>query len=532
MPEALDALLLFPPSLECYPMPEIALPRLLAWLRAHGHSARQVDLNAEYWNRWLFQDEAFLPFLERLARLSRDAPDDAAYRPVRDAVARMSRASPRDINDVKKYVYENRREVFLFVFERTRWRRLDREALDRALASPDPLVARFLDDHLARIAGQVTPRVVGLSVISPQQVPQAVEVARRARALWPEARVVVGGPWAKLGRDLLPDPRYGFLFDWFDVIVTGDGEEPLLDLVGREDGTGLDDVPNLVRRRNGVPVATRPAPALPLAALPDPDFDGIEFGLYTDPFVPVERASLCYWKRCVFCWHNHPDRAGEALPPETVAARVEAHQRATGMKRFSFIDNAVNGPYMRELARAILARNLAIEWVMQARFEEEFLDPEYCRLLAGSGCRMVFFGLETSDPKALRRFRKGIRIEHVPAMMARCHEAGIGVALYLLVYPGQTRRDFEDTLRFCLGLRRYVQVPIVQRFLLNRNCLSYDRPDLLGIRPVTGDGAVWLDFFDLPYQADRGMLDDVFIEEATRRFGRLLRAGGGDSGPG
>ncbi len=524
MPEALDALLLFPPSLECYPMPEIALSRLQAWLKVHGHTARQVDLNAEYWNRFLFQDEAFRPFMERLASLSRDAPDEAAYRPVREAVARMSGASPREMNDLKRYVYDNRREVFLFVFERTRWRRLDRETLDRVVASPDPLRRRFLEDRLGGLAAQVTPRLVGLSIISPQQVPQAVEVARRVRAVWPQARIVVGGPWAKLGRDLLPDARYGFLFDWFDVIVTGDGEEPLLGLLRHQDGP-LDAIANLVVRENGVPVATRPAPALPLTALPDPDFDGIEFDLYTDPFVPVERASLCYWRRCVFCWHNHPDRAGEALPPATVAARVEAHRRATGMTRFSFIDNAVSGSYMRELASEIRARGLAIEWVMQARFEEEFLDPDYCRLLAASGCRMVFFGLETSDPKALRRFRKGIRIEHVPAMMARCHEAGIGVALYLLVYPGQTRQDFEETLRFCLGLRRTIQVPIVQRFLLNRNCLSYDRPDLLGIRPVIDDGAVWLDFFDLPYESDRGMLDDAFIEEATRKFGRLLRAG-------
>ncbi len=523
MPVPLDALLLFPPSLECYSMPEIALPRLVAWLRTNGHAAHQVDLNAEYWNRFLFEDGAFEPFLERLAGLCREAPDEAVYQSVRDVVSRLSRAQAGDLVDLKKYVYENRREIFLFVFERTRWRRLERDAFERALASPDPLVARFLDRRLAGIAPRVTPRVVGLSVISPQQVPQAVEVARRVRAIWPQTRIVVGGPWAKLGRDLLPDPRYGFLFDWFDVIVTGDGEEPLLGLV-RQVGPDLDGIPNLVFRRDGVPVATRAAPALPLAALPDPVFDGIKFGLYTDAFVPVERASLCYWRRCIFCWHNHPDRAGDALPPERVAARVEAHQRATGMRRFSFIDNAVSGPYMGALASAILARHLEIEWVMQARFEKEFLDPEYCRLLAASGCRMVFFGLETSDPKALRRFRKGIRIEHVPAMMARCHEAGIGVALYLLVYPGQTRRDFEETLRFCLGLREYIQVPIVQQFLLNRNCISYDHPERLGIRPTLGDTA-WLDFFDLPFESDRGMLDDAFIEEATRRFGRQLRGG-------
>ncbi len=428
-------------------------------------------------------------------------------------------------NDLKRYVYDNRREIFLFVFERTRWRRLDRETLERVLASPAPLWKQFLDHRLASLAREVTPRLVGLSVISPQQVPQAVCVARLARTLWPHARIVVGGPWAKLGRDLLPDSRYGFLFDFFDVIVTGDGEEPLLDLVRMARGSDLKRIPNLVFRQDGVPVATRAARALSLAVLPDPDFEGIEWGLYPDAYVPVERASLCYWRRCVFCWHNHPDRAGEALPPAVVAARVERHWRATGIHRFSFIDNAVSGAYMRELAQALLARRVRIEWVMQARFEEEFLDAEYCRLLARSGCRMVFFGLETSDPEALRRFRKGIRIEDVPAIMARCHEAGIGVALYLLVYPGQTRQDFEETLRFCLRFRQYIQVPIVQRFLLNRNCISYDHPERLGIRPLASGQEVWLDFFDLPYEAEGGMLDDAYIEEATRRFGRLLRAG-------
>ena len=521
MTEPMDALLLFPPSLESYGMPEIALPRLQAWLRAHGHRVRQVDLNAEYWNRYLFEDEAFPAFLERLASLVRGCANDVLYRSVREVL--RSIAEKRPLAEIRNAVRENRREVFLFVFERTRFRRLDRDALERALGAPDPLLARFLDRRLAQIAAQATPRVVGLSVISPQQVPQAIEVARRARQLWPHAFIVVGGPWVKLGRDLLTDPRYGFLFDWFDAMVTGDGEEPLLGLVARAEGLVPLDVPNLVVRRDGVPVATAPKRALPLSALPDPDFDGIEFDLYTDPFVPVERASLCYWRRCVFCWHNHPDRGADLLPPEVVAARVERHVRTTGIRRISFIDNAVTGPYMRDLAHAILKRGLDIEWAMQARFEPDFLDPAYGRTLARSGCRLVFFGLETSDAASLRRFRKGIRIESVPGILARCHEAGIGVALYLMVYPGQTREDFEATLQFCLGLREYIQVPIVQRFLLNRNCISYDQPGRLGIRPLPIQEPVVLDFFDLPYESEQGMLDDTFIEAATRRFGRRLR---------
>jgi anaerobic magnesium-protoporphyrin IX monomethyl ester cyclase len=360
-------------------------------------------------------------------------------------------------------------------------------------------------------------------VISPQQVPQAIEVARRARQLWPHAFIVVGGPWVKLGRELLRDPRYGFLFDRFDAMETGDGEEPLLGVVARAPGSELLDVPNLLVRRDGVPVATSPKRALPLSALTDPDFDGIEFYLYIDPFVPVERASLCYRRRCLFCWHNHPDRAADVLPPEVVAGRVERHVQATGIRRISFIDNAVTGKYMLDLAHAILEKSLDIEWAMQARFEQDFLDPAYCRTLARSGCRLIFFGLETSDAASLRRFRKRIRIESVPGILARCHEAGIGVALYLMVYPGRTEEDFEATLRFCLGLREYIQIPIVQRFLLNCNCISHDQPSRLGIRPLPIEEPVVLDFFDLPYESERGMLDDAFIEAATRRFGRMLR---------
>jgi hypothetical protein len=159
MAEPMDALLLFPPSLEAYGMPEIALSRLQAWLRAHGYRVRQVDLNAEYWSRYLFEDDACSEFLDRLALLARGCSNEVLYRSVRE-VLRLT-AAKRPLPEIKSAVWNNRREVFLFVFERTRFWRLNRDTLERALGAPDPLLGAFLDRRLGQMAEETTPRVVG-----------------------------------------------------------------------------------------------------------------------------------------------------------------------------------------------------------------------------------------------------------------------------------------------------------------------------------------------------------------------------------
>lgn len=522
MPERVDVLLLFPPSYECYHMPEIALPRLTAYLREQGYEVVQQDLNIDYWESYLFQDKPFLMFVKLLK--DRFQPDaDCLYDPVRDLYGIHFSRKPFDMELCRKHVFRHRKEIFNWVFEQSRRKRLDRDTLLSEMQAPDVLLDAFLTWKTASLLKNREPEWVGISVISPQQLVQTWKLVHELRKQGLRAPVVLGGPWAKLGREFLQLPDYDFIFDVVDVVVTADGEEPLKALIhAGENRENWREIPNLIfRGPNGERIRTASAVSAALTELPAPDFRGLNLDAYPDLMLPLERASMCYYRKCTFCWHNHPDRQWNLLDPKTIVDRVEFYQVAHGAKAFAFIDNAVSENHTRRIAREILKRGLRVRWMMQARFNPEFARDEYVELLAQSGCETIFFGLETAQDKTLKHYKKGINPGMVSKMLETCHRHGIQASVYLMVYPGQRREDLQATFDFCLSHRQYINFPIIQRFLLNHNCIAYDRPDLLAIRALPNEPPT-VDFYDLPYEAEGLVMDDDELDKLVGEFVRAM----------
>jgi|GEM_PF-3631534 len=520
---ATDLALVLPPSCESFYLPEMALPRLTGVLRAEGRTVHQDDWNARYWEAFLFQDEPFRRFVDRLR--ARPAPaTEGPWRPVLDLYRTFLSGPELDLPACRRFVHRNRKEIFTWLYEQTRLTDARVSTIDRLVRTPDALLDPFLAGRVRALAADVAPRLLGLSIISVQQVPQALKTALYWKRARPDVPVVVGGPWVKVGRPFFQDPRYRFLFDAFDFVVTGDGEDPLAGLLAYLDGQReLASIANLFYRGDdGTIQATPTAPSRALATLPAPDFDGLPLALYRERMLPVERASLCYWRKCTFCWHNHADRTWSILPPDEVVARIRRWVAATGFTRFAFIDNAVDEDYTRRLATLLRAEVPGLRWFMQARLNREFTDPAYVRLLHEAGCRTVWFGLETVRPDRLKAYRKGIDVRIVGDILRTCAAQGIETGVYLLVYPGIACDELDETFRFCLEHREHLGPVIVQRFMLNANCAAFEHPNLLGITPVANDDPT-LDFYNLPYEATGLVSDPDALQARIDDFFRTLR---------
>lgn len=522
--QRLDLLLVFPPSFEHYFMPEMALPRLTAWLKGRGRQVEQQDWNVSYWGQYLFEERPFLFFLKWLKE-NHQPGDDCFYRPVRQLFDRFLNAGPMDLQACRRFVRENRREIFQWVHEQTLVTDYSLENVIALTRRSDPLLDRFLKSRIQGLLDRFEIPVLGLSLISPHQLVQTLKLVSAWRALNPQIKVVAGGPWVKLGRSFFRRPEYRFLFRFFDVLSFADGELPLERIL--QSGfapDGLDAIPNLIHGLHGDRVTETPEePSPSLSQLPAPTFDGLPLDAYLEAVLPVERASMCYWRKCAFCWHNHKDRLWNYLPQSQVVDRLEDYVSKYEIREFMFIDNAVDENYSASLAREILERGLEIRWTMQARLNREFLDPGYAELLHRSGCRGITFGLETASPEMLHRFRKGILLDSVPTILKNTAAVGIENNLFTMLYPGQTREDFETTLKFCLKVREVVGMVINQRFDLNEYCIAHDQPGLLGLT-VLPDPRVPLDFFKLAYESDGCLTDDEYYRRTMDQFLRLMRS--------
>ncbi len=522
-PAPLDVLLVFPPSFEHYFMPEIALPRLTAYLTRKGYRAVQEDWNVLYWDQFLFDKRPFPAFLKWL-RDELNPGEDCFYRPVLELFQRYLTRPRIDVEACRRFVYRHRSEIFQWVFEQTRVDDFSLNHVMRLTNQSWPLLDRFLQTRIRAILDGFEFSLLGVSIISPQQLVPTLRMITMLRSARPAMRVMAGGPWVKLGRHFLMQKEYRFLFRFFDVFTFGDGELPLEGVLSSGmDPRRLDEVPNLIHGLNPEGVTeTREETSADLSALPSPMFQGLPLDMYPEKRIPLERASMCYYRKCSFCWHNHRDRRWNILPEAVVVDRMEEYVQGHSVRSFLLMDNAVNEAYSARFAREILNRGLKVQWMMQARFDPAFLDPAHAELLARAGCTGITFGLETARPDLLRRFNKGIDIKHVPPILRNTAEAGISNNLFVMLYPGESQSDFEETLKYCLSLRDDVDMVIVQRFQLNEYCLAHDEPHLLGLK-VLPEPRVDLDFFKRPYESGGCIGDDAYFHRTLDRFRRLFR---------
>src|SRR6266511_4208978 len=115
--------------------------------------------------------------------------------------------------------------------------------------------------ELQRRLAAEQPDLVGITAMTPT-LPEALRVARVARAVVPAARIVLGGVHPTL------DPESVLEHEDVDFVIRGEGERPLADLANAlERGGSLDAVCGLCRRVGDV-LSVKPR-ALPVENLED-----------------------------------------------------------------------------------------------------------------------------------------------------------------------------------------------------------------------------------------------------------------------
>lgn len=153
---------------------------------------------------------------------------------------------------------------------------------------------------------------------------------------------------------------------------------------------------------------------------------------------------------CDFCALTGAGTRFETRPVGQVVSQLQAMRGALqGLARgwqrrmAMFYDNNLAGNlrYLRELCDAL--QPLDIEWATCLTFNV-LTQPELLQRMADSGCRAVFVGLETFNPRALADFHKPQnKLAQVRDAIARTRDLGILVTAGLILSP---LHDDPDTI--------------------------------------------------------------------------------------
>lgn len=341
---------------------------------------------------------------------------------------------------------------------------------------------------------------LGISLVTGPMIRETVEIARAIKEWNPNFPIILGG-WHP---SLLP--KQTLEAEYIDIVVRGQGEEALLEVVQHlESGSAMDLVPGIGFKRDGRLIFTQERPLKRLVEMPPKAYHLADFDAYERKCGrrwAMYISSLACPFNCSYCTNAGVyGRQWNALPAEQfVAETVELTERYRLELLWVVDDNfLVDLDRARLIADGLVRAGARFNWSIQATTNlTARLSLDDLKLLRRAGLQQVCQGAESGSKEVLKLMNKGFQdFETIYQSAERCLQAGIRPSFNIIfAYPGEGQSERRETVRFVMDMcRRYPGAEFwTNIFTPYPGAPVMERAEEYGIDvPKTFDG--WADFF-------------------------------------
>lgn len=341
---------------------------------------------------------------------------------------------------------------------------------------------------------------LAVSLVTGPMIKETVQIARAAKRLYPEKPVILGG-WHP---SLLPDQTLAA--DYVDVVVKGQGEEALLEIMQAiEAGASLTGIAGVGYKEDGRLRFNSPRTLKPLVEMPPKayhlaDFDAYEkvcgrrWAMYT--------SSLACPYNCGYCTNEGVyGRKWNALPPGQVAEETCDLVKRYGLELLWIVDDnfLVDRDRAVEISEQIVRRGVKFKWSVQASTNLVCrLTHEELVLMRRAGLSQVAQGADSGSPRVLRLMNKDFqKIDTIYTAAEKLSAAGIRPSFNMIFgFPGEGEKERRESVALIMDIcRRYPGAEFwTNIFTPYPGSPIMQRAFELGIDvPKTLEG--WVDFF-------------------------------------
>jgi anaerobic magnesium-protoporphyrin IX monomethyl ester cyclase len=341
---------------------------------------------------------------------------------------------------------------------------------------------------------------LGISLVTGPMIRETVEIARAVKLWNPNFPVILGG-WHP---SLLP--KQTLQADYIDIVVKGQGEEALLEVVQHlENRAPLDLIPGIGFKRDQKLSFTTERPLKPIVEFPPKAYHIADFDAY-------ERACGRRWAmyisslacpfNCSYCTNAGVyGRKWNALPAEQFVEETVDLTRRYGLEMLWVVDDnfLVDLDRARLIADGLVRAGARFKWSIQATTNlTARLSKEDLRLLRRSGLHQICQGVDSGSPKILKLMNKTFQdFQSIYESAARCMEAGIRPSFNIIfAYPGEGKIERRQTINFMMDVcRRFPGAEFwTNIFTPYPGSPIMEQAEELGIQvPASLEG--WADFF-------------------------------------
>lgn len=296
----------------------------------------------------------------------------------------------------------------------------------------------------------------------------------------PAKKVVVGG---SVGTSI---PKIMLERNPVDIVCIGEGEETVKELVNvLQNGGDLSTVKGIWFKENdgSIHKSEPREPINDLDKLPFPAWDLFPMGIYLkNPVGAPNRnkwvdgsstkdmplsMNLCATRgcpyQCIYCYHDYMGYRYRHRSPHSIITEIEYLSTHYNVKYFHFIDDefSVKKNFVYEFCQRIkgLQKELdeRITWGCSGR--ANLMTEELIATMAGAGCVLIGYGIESGSQKMLNRMKKRVTVEQAKQAV-RLTQTYLGWAdcSFMIGIPGENKETIQETIDFCKQLNLIPEV--------------------------------------------------------------------------
>jgi len=298
----------------------------------------------------------------------------------------------------------------------------------------------FYSNAADRIAA-LSPDLIGFSTMC-NSYHITLRMAEAIRSRLPGVPVLFGGPQSSV-----VDKETLAAFPFVDMVLRGEAEQTLPQLIAEmSSGAGAYEVPGLTYRRDGRVVRNCDAPLIPdLDSLPIPAYHLFPHGLGGAPAIDVGRG--CPFA-CTFCsTSGFWKRRFRTKSIDRIVHEMRMLKEKYGATNFTLMHDlfTVNRKRVHVFCDRLQSEKMDVTWSCSARVD--CVDRELLQHMADSGCRGVFYGVETGSARMQREIRKNLKLDQVSVAVDATLDAKMNTTVsFITGFPTETTEDLRQTM--------------------------------------------------------------------------------------
>lgn len=289
-------------------------------------------------------------------------------------------------------------------------------------------VHHYPDEHLTQFLDNNEYDVVCLSFIAGYyQYRKAIAISQAINRSKRRPFYVIGG------HGPTPEPEFFMRKTGCDVIVMGEGEDTITELLNSGLTGRFADIKGIAWNDNGKCVVNERRPLIcDIDSIPLPAYDLFPMWYYrlmrqpncdtTDFCFPMLTGRGCTFN-CNFCYRM--DKGFRPRSNEAIIAEAELLKKDYGITYISFNDELlmVSKERVISLCEDFIKHNLGVKWYCNGRLN--YATPEVLRLMKAAGCVFINYGIESYDDTALKNMNKALTTKRIKEGIEATLDAGI-----------------------------------------------------------------------------------------------------------